>query len=213
MLATGSDSPDREQGASGTTVSSASALPPATTTPADGATEASDAPTEGGAPVAQSLQPVSVVGSNERAGVNLRCPPHNFITYSATNLIDGNLDTGWGASSTDGTGQSVTVRFAGPRHLTSVALTPGYVKFGPRADQNCAAVSAFPFNRFVTQVEYRFDDGSTLPQSFENTPGMQEMAVDVVTTSVTIRILGTQRPTNADDDTIISEAEFTGYVE
>lgn len=214
VLAGGSDEPTPEEAAAPTS-STATALPPATTSPpAGGVGETSGTPSGGGAgPVSQPIQPQSIVASNEREGVNLRCPPHNFITYSATNLIDGNMDTGWGASSSDGTGQSATVRFAGPRHLTSVALTPGYVKFGPRFDQGCTAVSAFPFNRFVTQVEYQFDDGSTTVQSFENTPGLQEMAVDEVTTSVVIRILGTQRPTNADDDTIISEAEFEGYIE
>lgn len=184
---------------------------PATTTPTGGQTGGE--PGAGGdTSAATPLQPVSVVASNERSAVNLRCPPYNYVDYTAARLIDGNNDTGWGASSSDGTGQSVTVRFNGPRHLTSVGITPGYAKFGPRADQSCNAVNAFPFNRFVTSVQYRFDDGTTQVQNFQNAPDLQEMTVDVVTTSVTITVLGTQRPPNADDDTIISEAVFKGSI-
>lgn len=202
-----------------TTPANPAALPPATTAPpgADGsAGGAGGGSSADGGPAASvasgPLQPVSAVASNIRAGVNLRCPPHNFISYDPSLLIDGNENTGWGASSSDGTGESITVSFANERHLTSVGLTPGYTKFGPRADQNCAAVSAFPFNRFVTAVEYRFDDGSVVRQDFQQTPGMQTIPVDEVTRSVTITILGTVRPTNADDDTIISEAAFEGFV-
>ena len=208
---------ESDQAVAPTTTAAATggALPPATVAPAseEASTDPGGATPGGAAPASDLLQPVEALATNERAGVNLRCPPNNFVSYDASLLIDGDENTGWGASSSDGTGQSITVRFAGDRHLTSVGLTPGYTKFGPRADQNCASVSAFPFNRFVTSVEYRFDDGTTAIQQFEQSPGLQTMPVDVVTRSVQITVLGTVRPVNADDDTIISEAAFEGYVE
>jgi hypothetical protein len=47
-------------------------------------------------------------------------------------------------------------------------------------------------------------------QNFQQEPGLQTMAVDAITASVRITILGTIRPAGADDDTILSEAEFRG---
>jgi hypothetical protein len=156
--------------------------------------------------------PIQVVGaraSNTRPAVtSLRCG--GSADYEAMNLVDGNDDTGWGASSTDGTGETITLDFGRTVQLTRIGLTPGYLKFGPRYDQGCASVSAFEFNRFVTAVEYRFDDGSAVTHHFEWQPTLQFQDVDVQTSTVTILILGTSRPAGADDDTILSEAVFEG---
>lgn len=174
-------------------------------------TDATTATTADVEPVSTPLQPRSAVASSERRSVNLLCTDEP-VAYTASQLIDGNPQTGWGASAGDGTGASIRIEFAGQRHLTSVGLTPGYLRFGPRQDQGCNDVSAFTFNRFVPSVEYRFDDGTTEVQSFSQTAELQTMPVDVVTSSVTITILQTVK-WGADDDTILSEAEFTGYVE
>ena len=155
------------------------------------------------------LSPSYVSASNERRPANLRCTGEH-VTYDAWKLSDGDPSTGWGASATDGTGESVRVEFSGSVRLTRVGLTPGYTKVGPRQDQGCASVSAFGFNRFVAAVRYDFDDGSSVTQNFDDQPTMQTLDVDTVTSAVTITILGTVRPPGADDDTVISEALFEG---
>lgn len=175
-------------------------------------TDATTATTADVEPVSTPLQPTLAVASSEREAVNLFCTGEP-VAYTAPQLIDGSLRTGWGASRGDGTGASIRIEFAGERHLTSVGLTPGYLRVGPRRDLGCDEdVNAFTFNRFVPSVEYRFDDGTTEEQSFSQTAELQTMPVDVVTSSVTITILETVK-WGADDDTILSEAEFTGFVE
>jgi hypothetical protein len=129
-------------------------------------------------------------------------------TYVPANLVDGDLDTGWAVSG-DGSGQSVTVDFGHSVRLTSVGMTPGYTKLGPRGDP-CRLVSSFEVNRIVSQVRYEFDDGSTMEQQLAPVAQIQHQPVDVTTRRVTIHILATDLPPGADDDTVISEARFEG---
>ena len=69
----------------------------------------------------------------------------------------------------------------------------------------------FEYNRFVSAVDYRFDDGSTVTQRFDRVPSLQMQDVTtIVTSSVVITIRSTERGPLADDDTIISEAAFEG---
>jgi hypothetical protein len=71
-------------------------------------------------------------------------------------------------------------------------------------------VFAYPYNRFIREVRYTFDDGSEVAQQFEDRGEMQMISVDTTTSSVVITILETDRH-GKDDDTIISEAHFWGY--
>lgn len=197
----------REATSGSTTVQPSNAAPRSTA-----ATGATTTPSSTTAPAPTPLRGTSAVASNERAPVNgLRCTGQ-YLAYTAEQLVDGDPQTGWGASSTDGSGQYITITFSGPRHLTSVGLTPGYLRRAPHSRAGCAEVVAFDYNRFVTAVEYQFDDGSTVDQTFARTPTMQTMPVDVSTQSVRITILGTQHQ-GQDDDTILSEAQFEGYIE
>lgn len=169
----------------------------------------SDMTTPSTQPAIRSIRPVSAVATDERRSVNLRCTGE-LVSYDATQLIDGDMNTGWGAGENNGTGQSVTVRFAERVRLSRVGLTPGFAKFGPRQDRGCASVEAFPLNRWVTSVRYTFDDGTSVVQDFQRRKDLQYVQVDVVTQSVEITILSTDRPPGADDDTVLSEAAFEG---
>lgn len=166
------------------------------------------APTTAAAP-AQPIRPVSAVATAERSSYHLRCTGE-YVTYGASRLIDGDMNTGWGAGENDGTGVSVTVRLGGRVRLTRVGLTPGFAKYGPRQDQGCSSVEAFAYNRFVSSVRYTFDNGTSIVQNFEQRKDMQYVPVDVVTQSVTITILATEQPYGADDDTVLSEVAFEG---
>ncbi|MCU1370906.1 MAG: hypothetical protein JWO77_2100 [Ilumatobacteraceae bacterium] len=160
-------------------------------------------------PEPYELIPAFARATNERESVTL-CNGQ-FAGYEPERIMDHNLDSGWGASAHDGTGESVTLDFGQSVHLTSVGLTPGFFKVGPRRDTDCQDVSAFPRNRFVTSVEYSFDDGTSVIQDFAQEETVQYRDLDVDTTSVTITILGTVRPDGADDDTVLSEASFEGW--
>ena len=179
---------------------------PTTDTPATTQGGAETATTVG-APV--RLFPAWADATAERSAVNLRCTGM-YTDYVAINLIDGDMDTGWGASRTDGAGEAITVGFDRPVRLTEVGMTPGYTKVGPRSDADCEDVFAYPYNRFIVEVRYTFDDGSVVDQRFEDRGEMQMIPVDTTTSSVTITILETDRH-GKDDDTIISEAHFWGY--
>ena len=155
------------------------------------------------------LRPSVVWASNERRPVSpLRCGGSN--SFEAGLLVDGDLDTGWGASSGDGAGESVVLDFGRDVELSRVGLSPGYLRVAPRYSNDCRLTPAFEYNRLVTEVAYTFDDGSVAVQDFVAEPAVQEMAIEPrITRFVTVTILSTS-PQVEDDDTILSEAVFYG---
>jgi serine/threonine protein kinase len=192
-----------------TTVASATAGDPA-----KGSAGASEVPGESTGttfPSSVPIQPISAKGYVGRSAVLRKCSGQRK-SFASSYLIDGDNDTGWGASSGDGSGASITVGFGRPTRLTSVGLTPGFLNIAARSDLGCGEpVNAFTYNRFVEQVEYRFDDGSVVVQAFEQRPEMQRMQITpITTTNVKITIMSTRRIPPADNDTIISEAAFEG---
>ena len=160
------------------------------------------------APVAVTPERISV--SFERPAVDSIICTGQPLAYSGQQLIDGDENFGWGASMGDAAGATAAMVFAGPTKLATVGLTPGYTRLAPRSKAGCQTVVAFPYNRFVQAVRWTFDDGSSVEQSFDQRPEMQTMPVDVTTSSVKLTILSTTRPAGADDETVISEAAFTG---
>lgn len=171
------------------------------------ATTAASAP-----PVPGPLLPVSASASSEQSGVNSACTG-DFFTYSASNAIDGDEQTGWGTAPDDGTGERLSIDFGHTVHLTAVGATPGYTKIGPNPDIDCGVETRFFDNRVVTSARWTFDDGTSVVQGFSFTPSIQSMSVDVDTQRVTFEILGTELGggPETDDDTIISEVQFEGY--
>lgn len=171
-------------------------------------------------PPPQVITPTGAQATAERASVILRCdrdlPNPPLTTYGAEKLIDGDVDTGWGAGQDDGTGESVTIFLPGTFEITSVALTPGFAKVGPRQDTDCRDVEAFPRNGFVAQVRWSFDDGTSFVQQFEQRKQLQridlERAVGRAARSATVTITLEQVifPPGADRDTILSEARVWG---
>lgn len=163
--------------------------------------------------IPEELRVVTFNSSNIRGPVNLACPPKPRSTYGPELLVDGDENTGWGASKHDGTGEWIDLGFGGPVRVARIGITAGFNRFAPRKDQDCRSVHAFPFNRRVTAFRYTFDDGRTLVHDMADQSEMQYIELDppATTSSVRITIEGTYRPPGADDDTIISEAMFEGY--
>lgn len=155
------------------------------------------------------ITPTAVNPSNTRDSVNLTCTDQP-LSYGANQLIDGDPQTGWGASKHDGSGEFVQFELGGTKQLSTVGITPGYLRVAERSAAGCSIVSAFPYNRFINSVRWEFSDGSSVEQGFENIDEMQSVDVDKQTSFVRMVILSTTRPAGADDDTVISEAQFTG---
>ncbi|MGA8246613.1 MAG: hypothetical protein WB797_06885, partial [Nocardioides sp.] len=132
------------------------------------------------------------------------------VSYVASNMVDGATDTCWRTPG-DASGIVLTFRLDQPTVLTKVGLINGYAKTvfpgGRRFDW-------YHGDRRVLAVDWVFDDGTTVSQRFSDTPAMQTMRVDPVTTStVRIRITRVSRPGHgraARNDTPISEVSLVG---
>lgn len=206
------DDPERDEAASDQVT-----LPKSNTTaaaPVSAGSGGSAATSSGGGTNASAgtspVSPIDVTVSNTRDSVgSLRCTGQP-LGYYGSQLIDGDPQTGWGASQSDGSGQTALFDFGGSKQISTVGITPGYVRVAERAGANCAVVSAFPYNRFVSSVRWEFEDGSSVVQNFEQRGEMQSIDVNKQTSFVRVVILSTTRPGGADDDTVISEAAFTG---
>ena len=168
----------------------------------------SEAPDAEAPPVALTPERINV--SFQRPAVDSIVCTGEPLAYSGEQLIDGDENFGWGASMGDAAGATADMQFSGPVKLATVGLTPGYTRVAPRSKAGCQTVVAFPYQRFVQAVRWTFDDGSSVEQSFDQRPEMQTKPVDVTTSSVKLTILSTARPPGADDETVISEAAFTG---
>lgn len=191
----------------GVTPSTRVSLTPASTTAVPGGngvpTPAGSAPS-----LSSQLRPLTATATAEREPISrLRCG--GSASYVASNIIDGDWNTGWGASEGDGSGQSVEIDFGRQVNIQTIEITPGYLKVGPRQDQGCADVSAFRYNRRILAVTYTFDDGSTVSQQLADQATYQSVTVDKVSSRVAIRIDGTVQ-WGTDSDTIISDVRFSG---
>lgn len=135
------------------------------------------------------------------------------INYSAGNLIDKDPKTAWFAEADgDGKGKSATITFPSAVHLTKVGLIPGFARQRPWSKQHCLVSDAFPENRNIVSVRYTFDNGQSVVQHFQPVSDIQTRPVNISTTKVIITILDTRRPPRADNDTLISDTYFAGYV-
>jgi hypothetical protein len=125
------------------------------------------------------------------------------VRYEAGNVLDGLPDTAWRCPGS-AVGETLRVTLAGPTEVTSIGLLPGYAKIDPTDGTN-----RFFQNRRVTAVRYHFDDGSTVDQSFADTPTTQTVSISAVTSSIVIEILSTTGD-GGRDFTAISEIEVIG---
>jgi hypothetical protein len=104
------------------------------------------------------------------------------VSFATSNMFDGDPRTAWRCPA-PAIGTQISIRLAGPIHLTSVGLIPGYDKIDPTSN-----VDRFFENFRVKTVRWTFDNGSSLSQTFDDSRELQRLAVDVVTTNITITI-------------------------
>jgi hypothetical protein len=181
----------------------AEAAPPPTTPttlPPTTAPPTSTAPTV--APPAQPVKATGVDVSSQTGSATNGCG--QSTSYDAANLQDGDPSTAWRVKG-DGTGQTIRLTLPGPTHLTSVGLLPGYAKV-----DSCTSADRFKQMRKVSSVTWTFDGGAEVAQTFQPTTEIQNQAVDVVTTTVTIEITATAPGDGSLDYTPISEIALLG---
>ncbi len=85
----------------------------------------------------------------------------------------------------DGTGEEIVVTLPRETRLRSVGMINGY---------GGGDVDWYHGNRRIEQVEWVFDDGTTVPQTLGDTEAVQSMDVDVTTTTITIRLVKASAP-------------------
>ena len=130
------------------------------------------------------------------ASASKTAPPNqdvsgNMVRYQASNMLDGVPETTWRMAG-DGTGETLTFQLAGPTTITEVAMINGYAKTSKDGGRT---LDWYNGNRRVQEVEWRFDDGSTVTQNLENTRNLQSLKVPKVTTqTVEARIVKVSKP-------------------
>ncbi len=125
-------------------------------------------------------------------------------------MVDGVVETCWRTPG-DATGTVLTFRLDRPTEITEVGLVNGYAKTayagGRRYDW-------YQGDRRVLSVDWVFDDGTTVSQTFSETRSMQTRDVPPVTTStVQVRITAVSPPGRgpaARNDTAVSEVSLVG---
>jgi hypothetical protein len=129
----------------------------------------------------------------------------NPVTYDGENMLDGVPETAWRMPG-DGTGEQIVVTLPEESRLSSVGLINGYAK--KAADRDW-----YHGNRRIEQVEWVFDDGTTVTQDLHDTTGVQSTDVEVTTTTITIRLLAVSEPgtgPSSRDFTAISDLSIVG---
>jgi hypothetical protein len=180
---------------------------PATSAASSPSPSSSASPPQHGAPVDVAPFARASAPAHAPAAVDLAGNP---VTFDAANLVDGSPDTCWREPG-DGTGTVLTITLDQPTRLTGVGLINGYAKIafsgGRRFDW-------YAGNRRVLGVNWLFDDGSSVAQTFSDTRTLQPISIDPVTTStVRIQITAVSPPGTgraARDDTAISEVSLLG---
>lgn len=129
-----------------------------------------------------------------------------LVAYEASQMADGNTTTTWRMAG-DATGQAVILTLAEPAVVQRVGIVNGYAK-------QVAGVDWYPNNRRILSVTWSFEDGTSVEQTFAESPTMQRLKVPPVQTgSVTLTITSVTPPglgSLGRDYTAISEVEVTG---
>jgi hypothetical protein len=137
----------------------------------------------------------------------------NPTSYEPAQAVDGRADTAWRCDG-DGVGQTLEIRFRAPHDVSTVGLIPGLAKTDPSD-----GTDRYAQDRRIAAVRYTFDDGSSVVQRFDTSPGnrsMQSMQVPRVRTAhVSLTILESVpgSPVNGQppvDKVAVSEVAFSG---
>ena len=130
----------------------------------------------------------------------------NLVRYEARNMLDGVPETCWRMPGS-GASDEIVFQFEAPVEITEVGLVNGYAKTSGEFDW-------YNGNRRVLEVEWVFDDGTTVSQPLDEIRTLQSVPVDAVTSStITLRLLDVSKPgtgRSARDYTAISDVTLVG---
>lgn len=113
------------------------------------------------------------------------------VTYPASNMLDDDDETAYRLPG-DATGTVITFELPQASTLTAVGLINGYAKTDTVGG---SSVDWYSLNRRILQVEWRFDDGSTVVQDLESSRLLQTMEIDPVETqTIELRLLDVSAP-------------------
>ncbi|MDT0201227.1 NADase-type glycan-binding domain-containing protein [Nocardioides sp. AE5] len=147
--------------------------PPASEPPSEDEDEPT-APTNPGGPPLDISKQVKASGPDPIApGVDLK---GDKVSYPATNLLDGDPSTAYRLAG-DASGATVTFTLPAGTTVMEVGLVNGYAKKDKAGDRT---VDWYDRNRRVLEVEWTFDDGTTVTQTLAETTEMQVLAVNSI---------------------------------
>ena len=130
----------------------------------------------------------------------------NPVRYGARNMIDKLPATCWRMPGS-GEGDEIVFTFLEPVEISEVGIINGYAKSSGDLDW-------YDGNRRVLEVEWVFDDGTSVEQGLESTRDLQTLTFDAVTTTtVTLHLLDVSEPgtgRSARNYTAISDVSLVG---
>lgn len=136
--------------------------------------------TAGGAGRAQHARPV-YRGPLERvpvadASATCQSPPAvdaagDPVSYEPARVYDSDLTTAWRCNGS-GVGQRLTITLSESTTVAEVGLVPGYAKTDP-----VSGADRYAENNRITEVRWRFDDGSTYVQRMSGSAANRSMRV------------------------------------
>jgi len=127
-----------------------------------------------------------------RAAAEHTAPPAldlsgDMVPYDAHNLLDGVESTAWRMAG-DASGDTLTVTLPTASVVTKVGLINGYAKVDH--DTRGHETNWYDRNRRVLEVEWIFDDGTSVVQHLDETRRMQTLEVGPIETStIQVRIM------------------------
>jgi hypothetical protein len=164
--------------AGGTTVSGDTAVP--TTTPKDGSGvprpgtsgPAGTTPTTTLLPPGVTTSPVvdlvpTSIGSTKPVAPDGVDDCKQPTSFAASLAMDGQLNTAWEITEPSA-GTALVLEFDRPVLVTSISLVPGYAKTDP-----CKHWQRWYQNRRISSVDYEFDRGQPISQTFADSPRLQ----------------------------------------
>jgi len=184
--------------------------------PVNGTADGKSAPPSNNSPSGPTNVPSPADGAQDVARYSTATAPRtakpnldtqgNMVRYEARNMLDGVPETCWRTPG-DGTDLEITFAFPEEVELSEVGLINGYAKSSGPLDW-------YAGNRKVLAVEWIFDDGTVVPQTFVEGREMQTIGIEpVTTTNVVLRLVSVSEPgsgPSARNYTAISDVRLVG---
>lgn len=148
------------------------------------------------APPPPEGQPEDLAGSATASGPSPVPPSTDFagnrMSYPPANMLDDDPESAYRIEG-DASGTSVTLDLPEEATIHEVGLVNGYAKSDTSSDGK--QIDWYAKNRRILEVEWIFDDGTTVSQTLKETTDLQTISVDgAVTESIELRLTEVSPP-------------------